>query len=198
MVVIGERSSCEASETKRRWLFRALFQPLQHAVHGGGQPADLVVGLGLRHPAVQLRGRDLVHLPPDRLDGRQRAADGEPGGERDHHHHHRQPDDEQLDDDGGGVKDIDQRPGHQDDSRTVGGLRALATATNSSSSSGVTTWAVWPGANRATAGLPATLGLDATTEPAGVDHLNQLFVVRRSHRGPAAGPPRVDRTISAA
>ena len=51
------------------------FQPLQHAIHGGGQSADLVVGLGLRHPAVQLRGRDFVHLAPDRLDRRQRAAD---------------------------------------------------------------------------------------------------------------------------
>ncbi len=104
---------------------RAL-QALQHAVHGGGQPADLVVGLGLRHSPVELRGRDLVHLPADRLDGRQRTADGEPRRERDDRHQQRQPDDEELDDDGGGVKDIDQRPGHQDDSRTVRRLCALS------------------------------------------------------------------------
>src|SRR6476619_6863689 len=61
-----------------------IFQSLQHSVHRGGEPTDLVVGFGLRYPPVQLRGRDLVHLPPDRVDGGQGATYREPGGEPDH------------------------------------------------------------------------------------------------------------------
>ena len=65
--------------------------------------------------------------------------------------------------------------------RTVPGPSGVcapsATATNSSSSIGVSICRACPGSNCATAGSPATLGLDATTAPSGVDHLNQLFVV---------------------
>jgi len=88
-----------------------IFQSLQHSVHRGGEPTDLVVGLGLRYPPVQLRGRDLVHLPPDRVDGGQGATHGEPGGEPDHRHHHRHPDDQQPGEHRGGVEHVDKRSG---------------------------------------------------------------------------------------
>ena len=65
------------------------FETAQHAVHGGGQAADLVCSLGLWHSPMQLRRRDLDHFAANRLNGCQRAADGEPRSERDDRHQYR-------------------------------------------------------------------------------------------------------------
>ena len=78
IAAIGDRSSWEASATNRRCRCVRLLEPVEHPVHGGGEPADLVAGRGLRHPPVQLRGGDRVHLGADRVDRRQRPADHPP------------------------------------------------------------------------------------------------------------------------
>jgi len=122
---MGERNSCDASDTKRRWLFRAPFQPHQHAVHGRGQSADLVVGIRLRHRAMQLCSRDLVHLATYRVDRGEGSADHHPGRDRHHNQQQRQSDQHHLGDHRGGLEDTDQRPRHQHRAWPVGGLRAL-------------------------------------------------------------------------
>jgi hypothetical protein len=63
----GERSSWEASETKRRCWSRAL-EPTEHPVHGRGEAGDLVAAGRVRDPPVQLGSGDLVDLVADRLD----------------------------------------------------------------------------------------------------------------------------------
>ena len=48
----GLRSSCDASDTNWRWRCDDSLEPVEHRVHRAGEAADLVVGVGLGHPAV--------------------------------------------------------------------------------------------------------------------------------------------------
>ena len=60
--VSGLRSSWLASATNRRWRVGGVLEPAEHRVHGAGEPADLVVGRRLRHPAVEVLGPDGLDL----------------------------------------------------------------------------------------------------------------------------------------
>ncbi len=65
-------------------------QPIQHGVHGVGQPADLVAPGRLGHPAVELGRHERLHLGADRLHRSERPA-GEHGDEpADHEEHDRE------------------------------------------------------------------------------------------------------------
>ena len=70
-------------------------QPFQHAVHGPGEAADLVVGRRVGNPPVQGGGGDGVDLGPDRLHRGQRPADHHPGRHRHHRQQQWQPDGQQ-------------------------------------------------------------------------------------------------------
>jgi hypothetical protein len=82
-----------------------LLEPAQHAVHGAGEAADLVVGRRVGDAPVQAGGRDRVDLGSDRLHRDQRPADHAPGGHRHHRQQQRQADDEQAADHGGRLAD---------------------------------------------------------------------------------------------
>ena len=61
-----------------------LVEAVEHPVHRLSQAGDLVAGPRSRDAAVQLGGRDLVHLAADGLDRGESPSDDEPRGEADH------------------------------------------------------------------------------------------------------------------
>ena len=75
-------------------------EPVEHGVHRLGQPVDLVAGARLRHPPVELPGRDVGHFGPDRLHRAQRPADGQPGRQRHQAQQRRQAEEHQPAEDG--------------------------------------------------------------------------------------------------
>ena len=161
MVVSGDRSSRDVGDkaalavstvrAARAWFIVAASRPISSSASAA------VPGGGVGPP----RSR-----PPhaDRLTGA--TAHREPCGERYHHQQHRQSmmSNRVTTVVASETSTSAQPPGPSCPSE----VRApSAVAANSSSSSGVSTCRACPGSNCTTAGLPATLGLDATTEPSG-------------------------------
>ena len=66
----------------------AVLESVEHGVHGGGQPVDLVAGAGLGDPFAQRPGVDLLNLLGD-LFHRAQSPPGEQPGHQ-HHGQHRQ------------------------------------------------------------------------------------------------------------
>ncbi len=168
MVVIGERSSCDASDTKRRWLFRALSSrsSMRFMVAASRPISSSALGCGTRRCScaaeISSTSRRIASTGASARPTANHVVSATTATSN-------------------GSPMISSRVTTVVVSRTSTNALATrtirrpsdvcapsATATNSSSSSGVTTCADWPGAKRTTAGLPAMFGLDATTAPAGV------------------------------
>jgi hypothetical protein len=97
-------------------------EPVQHGVHGGGEPGDLVVAARYRHPEVQGLFADGGDLGADGLHRAQRAAGDPPGDQGDGEQQQRTADDQG--ERGGGLGRVGraQRDPGTDHHLAVGGL----------------------------------------------------------------------------
>ncbi len=92
-----------------------VLEPREHSVHRVGEATDLISRLGFVDAQREIRGRQLLDLPPHPLDRSERTPDGEPRRERDDSddegHRHRQ----ERADRGEGLVDVFGAAAHHDD-----------------------------------------------------------------------------------